>query len=54
MRTEQIKNNPKNKTLNNSMQNSSIINLDDINKAIELTRFNVSENIFIIYKIYRK
>ena len=35
-------NNPKNKLLNNSIQNSSIINLDDINKAIELTRFNVS------------
>jgi hypothetical protein len=34
MRTDQNKNNPKNKLLNNSIQNSSIINLDDINKAI--------------------
>ena len=31
----------KNKSLNNSMQNPSLLNLDDINKAIELTRFNV-------------
>ena len=29
-----------------SMQNPSLLNLDDINKAIELTRFNVSKNIF--------
>ena len=33
----------KNKSLNNSMQNPSLLNLDDINKAIELTRFNVSK-----------
>lgn len=25
-----------------SLQNSSLINLDEVNKAIELTRFNVS------------
>ena len=35
----------KNKSLNNSMQNPSLLNLDDINKAIELTRFNVSTKI---------
>ena len=42
MRTDQNKNIKKNKSSNNPLQNSSFINLDDINKAIELTRFNVS------------
>lgn len=51
MRSEQNKNNLKNKQLNNSMQNSAFLNLDDINKAIELTRFNVSNKSYIIFKI---
>ena len=41
MRTDLNKNIQKNKSLNSSMQNPSILNIDDINKAIELTRFNV-------------
>jgi hypothetical protein len=44
MRTDLNKNIQKNKSLNSSMQNPSILNIDDINKAIELTRFNVSKN----------
>ena len=36
----------KNKSLNNSMQNPSLLNLDDINKAIEFASFNVSKNTF--------
>ena len=55
MRTDQNKNNAKNKSYNNSIQNSSLINIDEVNKAIELTRFNASLNIFNIYfKLYRK
>ena len=46
MRTDQNKNNAKNKSYNNSIQNSSLINIDEVNKAIELTRFNASLNIF--------
>jgi hypothetical protein len=46
MRTDLNKNFQKNKSLNNSMKNPSLLNIDDINKAIELTRFNVSKNIF--------
>ena len=50
MRTDLNKNLQKNKSLNNSMQNASLFNIDDINKAIELTRFNASNNKF--YNIY--
>ena len=42
MRQEQNKNIPKNKFLNNSIKDSSNINIEEVNKAIELTRFNVS------------
>ena len=52
MRTDQNKNIPKNKALNNSMSTSSIINLDEVNKAIELTRFNVSLIILLLYLNY--
>ena len=54
MRTDQNKNILKNKQMNNSMQNSSFLNLDDINKAIELTRFNVSNKSYIIFKLENK
>jgi hypothetical protein len=40
------KNIPKNKQLNNSVENSLGIDIDEVNKAIELTRFNVSHNFF--------
>jgi len=43
MRTEVNKNIQKNKSLINSTENLSLLNIDDINKAIELTRFNVSK-----------
>ena len=46
MRDEQIKNNQRSMSLNNSMQNLSPIDIDQVNKAIELTRFNVSKNNF--------
>ena len=41
------KNISKNKQLNNSLHNSSGLDLDDVNKAIELTRFNVKQIIFL-------
>ena len=41
MKKEQDKNLQKNKLLNNSIQNSPNFNLDEVNKAIELTKFNV-------------
>ncbi len=41
MRADLNKNIQKNKSLNSSIQNPSLLNIDDINKAIELTRFNV-------------
>ena len=46
MRDEQIKNNQRSMSLNNSIQNLSSIDIDQVNKAIELTRFNVSKNNF--------
>ena len=46
MRDEQIKNNQRSMSLNNSIQNLSPIDIDQVNKAIELTRFNVSKNNF--------
>lgn len=46
MKTEQKQNVLKNKVINNVMQNSSIFDIDEVNKAIELTRFNVILNIF--------
>ena len=45
MQAVQNKTISKNKQLNNSIHNSSGLDLEDANKAIELTRFNVS-NIF--------
>jgi hypothetical protein len=51
MRNEQKKNILKNKQLN---QNSSNIDIEEVNKAIELTRFNVSIYHFLISLIYRK
>ncbi len=59
MKKEQNKNIQKNKLLNNSIQNSSNFNLEEVNKAIELTKFNVCKiNIyffsFIIQKINAK
>ena len=39
MRNDQNKNIPKNKILN---QSASKIDIEEVNKAIELTRFNVS------------
>ena len=52
MRKEQNKNIQKNKKLNNSIKDSSFINIEEVNKAIELTRFNVSffQTLFFIYK----
>ena len=47
MRKEQNKNIQKNKKLNNSIKDSSFINIEEVNKAIELTRFNVS-----FFKLY--
>ena len=40
------KNISKNRQLNNTLQNPVFIDLDEVNKVIELTRFNVSYNFF--------
>ena len=44
MRDEQNKNIQRNKSLNNSIKNLSPLDIEQVNKAIELTRFNVSNN----------
>ena len=51
MRTEQNKKIPKNKQIN---QNSLNIDIEEVNKAIELTRFNVSILNFINYLNFQK
>ena len=44
MRDEQNKNFQRNKSLNNSLKNLSPLDIDQVNKAIELTLFKVSNN----------